>query len=286
MKPNFFVTSVLGLLLASACGVDSIPTDNMDGEGDGDGSGDGDGNGGGDGAGADAGVVEIDNRVKDGLQLLYRFDGTAGDTTVPDVSEVGTPYDLTIQDPASVVWEPGGGLTITAPTVIQNLEPVTKVIEACRQSQEITVEAWLKNADPANQGKVYTSGIDSNNRNFALKQNSTDWEFRLRTSENNLNGNNPADAPAVAGMATTNVQHVIWTRDQLGVGARFAFDGGLLGSPSTIDGNFTNWDLTYGLSVANEPSLDRPWLGTIYLLAVYCTEFDQSMVNQNYAESY
>ena len=281
MKPNFIITSILSLSLAAACGVDSIPQDQMDDDGLGGGDGDGDEN-----PGADAGVVELDNRVKDGLQLLYRFDGVAGDTVVPDVSEVGTPFDLTIQDPANVVWEPGGGLTITAPTVIQNIQPVQKVIDACKASQEITVEAWLKNATVESGGRVVSSAIDQDNRNFALKQNNTDWEFRLRTSENNLDGTNPADAPAVAGTATTNIQHVVWTRDSQGVGARFAIDGGLLGSPSTIDGNFTNWDLTYGLSVANEPTLNRPWLGTIYLIAVYCTEFDQSMVNQNYAESY
>ena len=284
MKPTIITTSLLSLLLgAAACGVDSIPQENQDGDGSGDDEGDGDGNG----AGPDAGPpVEIDNRVKDGLQVLYKFDGVTGDTIVPDVSGVGTAYDLTITDPAAVVWEPGGGLTLTAPTIISNTAPVQKVIDACKQSQEITVEVWLKNATVESGGRVVTSSIDDNNRNFALKQNNTDWEFRLRTSENNLDGTNPADAPAVAGMATTNVQHVIWTRDSQGVGARFAFDGGLLGSPSTIDGNFTNWDLTYGLAVGNDPSLNRPWLGTIYLLAVYCTEFDQSMVNQNYAESY
>ena len=286
MKPNLLLTSVLGLLLASACGVDSIPSENMDGDGDGDGNGDGDGDGDGNGAGPDAGAVEIDNRVKDGLQVLYRFDGVAGDMVIKDVSEVGTPYDLTIADPASVVWEPGGGLTFTAPTIAQNLEPLTKVIDACKQTQEITVEMWLKNATVETQGRPMTSSIDAGNRNFALKQNNTEWEFRLRTSENNLDGTAPADSPAVAGTATTNVQHVIWTRDSQGVGAKFAFDGGLLGAGSTIDGNFTNWDLSYGLAVANEPSLDRPWLGTMYLLAVYCTEFDQSMVNQNYAEGY
>jgi hypothetical protein len=289
MKTKLFITSFLSLLLASACGVDSIPQDGMgDGDGDGDGNGDGDGDGDGNGAGADAApAVAADMRIgQPGLQVLYKFDGLAGDTIVKDISEVGDPYDLTIADPAAVVWEPDGGLTITTPTIISNTAPFTKAYDACRTSQEITIEAWVKNATVDSQGRVVTSALDSANHNFALKQNNTDWEFRLRTSENNLNGNDPADAPSVAGMATTNMQQVIWTRDDLGVGARFAFDGGLLQAGSTIEGNFTNWDATYGLAVGNEPSLDRPWLGTIYLLAIYCTEFDQSKVNANYAGSY
>ena len=78
---------------------------------------------------------------------------------------------LTIADPAAVVWEPDGGLTLTAPTIIQNLEPVQKVFDACKQTQEITVEVWLKNATaaPADLSGSILSAASTRKRLAALQ---------------------------------------------------------------------------------------------------------------------
>ena len=61
---------------------------------------------------------------------------------------------------------------------------------------------------------------------------------------------------------------------------------GVKQSPDSVPGNFGNWDLTYGIAVGNEPSLDRPWLGTVYLLAVYCKELSQAEITQNFTDGY
>jgi hypothetical protein len=263
------------ILSIGACGVDTIePT----GGGDGDGDGDGDGAG-----GPDGGVVEQDNRVTDQLQLLYKFAGVAGQTTVADVSQVGEAFDLTIADPAQVTWD-GGGMTFIGPTIAQNPNPLAKVMDGCMATNTVTVEAWVKNATIESNGRIISSATNADTHNFALKQQNDYFELRLRTSNNNTNGNDPYLASSPIGTATLVDQHVVVTRTTVGV-TNFYIDG-LKQSPDSVPGNFGNWDLTYGIAVGNEPSLDRPWLGTVYLLAVYCKPLSQEEITQNFNEGH
>lgn len=271
MKTNLLTAF---LILTTACGVDTIKDD----------GGDAPGVDGGGGGGSDGGTVEQDNRVTDQLQLLYRFGGAAAQTTVADTSGVGTGFDLTISDPAQVTFD-AEGMTFIGPAVANNPNPITKVIDACKATNTMSVELWSKNTAIDTQGRILTSSIDGNNRNFTIKQQNDYYEFRLRTSQNNNDGNNPYLAASPIGTATASPQHIVATRNTVGV-TNFYIDG-VKQSPDSVPGNFGNWDLTYGIAFGNEPNLDSPqWLGTIYLAAVYCKELSVAEVQQNYAEGY
>jgi hypothetical protein len=261
------------LILAPACGVDTIKDDGGDAP-----AVDGGGGGGGDG-----GTVEQDNRVTDQLQLLYRFGGAAAQTAVADTSGVGTGLDLTIADPAQVTFD-AEGMTFIGPTVAQNPNPMSKVIDACKASNTISVEAWVKNAGIEGSGRIISSGLGPADHNFALKQENDTYELRLRTSQNAPNGNENYQAVSPTGTLTAVDQHVVVTRNTVGV-TNFYIDG-VKQSPDSVPGNFGNWDLTYGIYIGNESTLDRPWLGTIYLAAVYCKELSLAEVQQNYAEGH
>jgi hypothetical protein len=273
MKTNLLYT-ILFIGLGTACGVETIEGPGGDNPGADAGAGDG-----------DAAVVEQDNRVTDQLQLLYKFEGAAGQTTIADVSGVGTAFDLTLADPAAVTWA-GGGMVVSSltPTIASNPNPVTKVIDACKATNEISLEAWLMPETIENTGRVMVSSADPGNVNFTLKQTNDNWEGRLRTSQNNNDGQNPYNSLANAGTATITDTHLVWTRGSTGV-ANFFVNGSKL-APDSMPGSLGNWDLTYGLHVANEPTLDRPWFGTIYLLAVYCKELDPDEVQQNYTDGH
>ncbi len=274
MKNNLLTAFLI--LTLGACGVETV-----DEPGGGDGSG---GDGSGDGAGGpDGGAVEQDNRVTDQLQLLYKFAGVTGQTSVADVSGVGDPLDLTIADPAQVTWD-GGGMTFVGPTIAANPNPLTKVMNSCMAANTLSVEAWVKNATIESNGRILSNAIDAGTHNFALKQQNDYYEFRLRTSQNAPNGNENYQAESPIGTATAIEQHIVVTRNTVGV-TNFYIDG-LKQSPDSVPGNFANWDLTYGIAVGNEPSLDRPWLGTVYLLAVYCKELSQAEITQNYNEGH
>lgn len=279
MKTNLLPAFLI--LILGACGVDTVE---QPGGGDGDDTGDGAGSP--DGGGA----VEQDNRVTDQLQLLYKFAGVAGQTTVADVSGVGDPFDLTIADPAQVTWD-GGGMTFIGPTAAYNPNPLTKVMSSCMAANTISVEAWIKNAGIEGNGRIISSGLGTDAHNFALKQQNDYYEFRLRTSQNAPNGNDPYLAASPIGTATAVDQHIVVTRNTVGVTNFYV--NGVKQSPDSVPGNFGNWDLTYALYVGNEstyadpnPDNTRPWLGTIYLAAVYCKELSGAEIQQNYAEGH
>ncbi len=86
-------------------------------------------------------------------------------------------------------------------------------------------------------------------------------------------------------MFTTQVVHVAYTRSGLDDEAQTWLNGQLVGT-ETLAGSFSNWDVTYPLTIANEPNGERPWRGEIYLAAVYCRDLAPSEIWQNYEAGY
>jgi hypothetical protein len=225
-----------------------------------------------------------DGRVKVGLQAIYKLKGGTG-TTVHDQSGAGAALDLTIADPVAATWGPTG-LTFNAATIVKSDAPATKIITACMASGEITVEAWATPAslDPPVGGpsRIVTLSVDTATRNFSLLQNAADYEFRLRTEATDLNGTNPSLTST--GTVTTAAQHIVYTRDTAG-NASFYINGAKQPS-APISLGFSTWDPSYVLAFGNEITLDRPWLGTLHLVAIYCRALTAAEVGQNYSASF
>ncbi|MFH1745915.1 MAG: Ig-like domain-containing protein [Planctomycetota bacterium] len=223
-------------------------------------------------------------RVTDGLLVLYDFNEGAG-TDVTDVSGVGTPLDLTIADPGNITWT-AGGLQIDAATVISSAASAAKIINACRVSNEITIEAWIIPADAFQGGpaRIITLSPHANSRNFTLGQGLDDgtasdcYGVRLRTTATNDNGQPALNTPA--GLADTVLQHVVYTRDN-GGNARIYLNGGQVAA-TTVAGDLSNWALNYRLSLANEPNLGLPWFGEYKLAAVFERALEPGEVLQNF----
>ena len=193
----------------------------------------------------DLGCTEPTDRVTEGLLVLYGFEDVRG-TTVYDYSGVGTPLDLTVGDPDNVTWHTGGGLSIDTSTIISSDGPASKVVSAVTTSNEITIEAWIQSASTDQNGpaRVVTCSQDYWNRNFALGQGhpyigSALWDVRLRTTETSLNGR--PSAFTVLGSLTTELQHVVYTRDASGM-ARIYLDGVEVVSNPAPAGDMSNWD--------------------------------------------
>ncbi|MCA9923644.1 MAG: hypothetical protein KC421_14800 [Anaerolineales bacterium] len=246
-------------------------------------------------------------RVTTGLQVLYTFREESG-STVTDVSDVGTPLDLSIADTNAVTWLAGGGLEVntgTAQTIIESSGAADKVISSAMSSDAISVEAWVQPANTTQSGpaRMVTISGDSSNRNVTMGQGywgtaATDlFSVRLRTTTNDLNGSNPA-VLTDAGTATTNLTHVVYTRDVNGDvalyingspvdGTMYVSDDPITGNP-VIDGSFTGtggWDISYKLGLADEfnSTSGRSWAGTYYLVAIYDKALTGAEVSQNYA---
>jgi hypothetical protein len=267
-------------LLHSACGSVARPAGPNPDDDTGDVSADASGEGTFDsGSGPDAGSSPPVSRVTDGLQLLYAFAEQTG-TVVRDVSGVGAPVDLDIASPGSVIWD-GDGLVVAGPTIIRSAAAPTKLIDACVAADAVSIEAWVRTADLGQSGpaRIASLSVDLDNRDFTLGQLQSSYTLAVRATNTDLDGD-PSLATS-AGAVKPTLQHVVWTW-RAGVINAF-LDGVPSGQASLGTASLDPWDPGHRFALANEHTLDRPWVGEYRLVAVYCRALSAADVAQNFA---
>ncbi len=226
---------------------------------------------------------EDGGRVDDGLLAEYHFDEGSG-SVVQDQSGVSPALDLNIEDTSAVSWLPGG-LIITSPTLLATPGPASRVTQSIQQSGEITVEAWLRPANLNQDGPARLFGISNGPsvRNFTLGQGlwgsqaKDTFNMRMRTSDTDLDG-----MPLLttsSGSASLALQHVVYTHRADGTSRLFV--NGQVAAENQLGGNMDNWDASYRMAVAGEIDAARPWLGELYLMAIYDRALSPEEINQN-----
>jgi hypothetical protein len=221
-------------------------------------------------------------RVGQGLLALYLFDEGNG-AIVKDSSGVGDPLDLFLFDGTAAIWG-DGYLKVKSPTIIASAFPATKIVDAAKASNEITIEAWVKpkKADQEGPARIVTLSSDPNNRNFTLGQTEKNhrgrFDVRLRTTATSENGMPSVDTEA--GTVTTELIHVLYTRNSAGIVTLY-----INGTPREIEtrgGNLSNWDSSFRLALANELTHNRPWLGEFHLVALYGRALSAADAQRNF----
>ena len=216
-------------------------------------------------------------RVTDGLVVLYTFDEGEGEV-IHDVSGIGEPLDLAVKHHDRVQWVAGGAV-FAMPTVAQSSGSASKVFAACRKTNAVTLEAWLKPANLTQGGpaRIVSVSKNPNERLFTLGQHQADVHVRLRTTVTGPNGDTPlVTSPGAVGPP---LAHVVYTRDAAGV-ARVYLNG-RQHTTAAILGDFSTWEDTMPLCLGNEPTYDRPWLGELHLVALYARALTPDEVAQN-----
>ncbi|MFM7425945.1 MAG: LamG domain-containing protein, partial [Elainella sp.] len=239
-----------------------------------------------------------------GLQALYLFQGSG--TRVADQAGAGAPLDLELtQSPnpdngQGDFWRwQEDGLEIRRPAVLRSRQPATRLISACKASDELTLEVWVKplRADQGegNPARIVTLSAGTSYRNFSLQQglwqpNGTTqnrYGVRLRTTtrqdqQDNLNGE-PFLAAASVVPAPETV-HLVYTR--AADGAAKLYINGVEQASVTAGGSFDNWDDSFELRLANELTNDRPWLGTYHRVAIYSRALTAAEVRSQFGRGY
>jgi hypothetical protein len=128
--------------------------------------------------------------------VLYDFRQADGNT-IKDTGDAGKPLDLKIADSSAVKWLSDGGLQINEPVLIKSETPAAKIINACRKTGEISIEAWITPANTTQMGpaRIVSLSTDTSNRNFTLGQESSAYVMRLRTTKTTTNGLPPLSSP-------------------------------------------------------------------------------------------
>lgn len=223
-------------------------------------------------------------RITTGLVALYEFKEGQG-REVRDVSGAGQALNLRIMNESRVSWT-SMGLRLNEPVLLSSERPATKIIDACRASNEITLELWIVPANVTQDGPARLVGISGSKtqRNVTLGQGmhgnrpANLFMARLRTTTTSANG-----LPAVVtspGTATATLTHVVYSRgaDNRAVLYVNGQERGVL----NVGGNFSNWDTQMPLLLGDEISEDRPWLGLFNLCAVYSRALSPLEVLHNY----
>jgi len=217
-------------------------------------------------------------RVADGLVMLYDFEEGNG-TTVHDRCETGEPLHLTFEDNGRVRWLPGG-IAIGEAAIISSAAGASKLYAACTATNAITIEAWLRNANLTQGGpaRIVTVSRDPSRRLLTLGQHHAAYHVRFRTTATGANGDSPT--LEAADCVTAELCHVVYTRDRAGV-ARFYLNG-VQRATAPILGDLGNWEDGMRFALANELTLDRPWLGELHLVAIYARALPLADVLRNW----
>jgi myo-inositol-hexaphosphate 3-phosphohydrolase/glucose/arabinose dehydrogenase/lysophospholipase L1-like esterase len=221
-------------------------------------------------------VNVIGSRITAGLQMLYTFQEGAG-STVADVSGVGAPVNLTIDDLNDVTWIPGA-LSVDAQSVLTSATLPTKLVDAVQLSHEVTIEAWVKPANlTTGQGRIVTLAPYLSERNFALDLRSDVYTTMLRTTDTSNDG---TPSVSTGAYAQVGLQHIVVTRNSANT-FRIYIDSVVV-HQSNITGDMTNWNDTYPIAVANTIGANiRSFLGELHLIALYSRALTPGEVQQN-----
>jgi hypothetical protein len=198
--------------------------------------------------------------------VLFHFEEEAG-TNIHDSASAFelSPLKLSLTNASSFQWSTNV-LKIVTPTVAQTTN-FQAHIARLKTANAITVEAWISPSSVTQSGpaRIISSSKGWDTRNFTLGVEKTNYVFRLRTTTNDTNGQPEFIATNTAVARTT---HVVFTRDTSGQ-AKFYINN-VLKTSGVIGGNFSNWDDSYPLLLFNEGNqIPRPWLGTVYVAAIY-----------------
>jgi len=211
-------------------------------------------------------------RTNQNLQVLYTFEEGSGNT-VRDVSGVGESLNLVSADDSTVDWESSsGGLVLAHANRLQSRDTAKKLIEAAKDSNEITVEAWIvpPTESPASLVPLVTLASGPGERNFMLGQYQNSYHARLQTSDTELDG---SDQPLVwGGENSDQLVHLAYTRTyekESDTGKARFFINGKEVFQRRVNGDFSNWDDDFVLTLGNYPDGTHTWMGAFHLVAVY-----------------
>ncbi|MFZ1496292.1 MAG: LamG-like jellyroll fold domain-containing protein, partial [Saprospiraceae bacterium] len=218
------------------------------------------------------------NRIESDLVALYDFKNISNNI-VEDKSNFQTPLNLTIEQPTAVSSPGGCGLTINSSTIVKSSTSASKVSQAIRNANEISMEVWV---EPSNltqtAARIFTISSTPTKANAMLGQNGNRLVQRLRASSTGNSG-----VPEASATITTGLQHYVYTRNATGI--EKIYINGVNVYTGVRIGNLLNWNETYFLAIGNELTNDNSWLGTIYLAAIYKKALTPSQVQQNYNAS-
>ena len=216
----------------------------------------------------------------DGLQALYTFDGGgSASNRILEYSGVHPKLHMNItgstliqREDQSVkipLMQEGDTLTIVSG------EAAGGLVQACRASDEVTIEVWLKPEFPAEARAAEIVSVSSafRLRHVMLGQGRAGGEFSevnetvvtalLRVDQTDRLPTQSFDGSRL----TPEHTHLVLSRDKSGITTAYinGEPAGTFDSPGPLD----NWEEDAQIFIATDPNGEQPWAGELFQLAVY-----------------
>ncbi|MGE5192398.1 MAG: DUF1549 domain-containing protein, partial [Deltaproteobacteria bacterium] len=229
--------------------------------------------------GAGLSTAQAAERVAQDLLVLYTFERPTDDV-IRDRSGAGEPLDLKIDKLQGMTFR-GGRLIVTSSVRISSAGPARKIVAAVKNSNALSIEAWVKPQDARQAGpaRIVSLSADPGQRDFTLGQDAGRYDVRLRSTA--TDGNGIPSTPSPEKSLRAELTHVVYTRDPQRA-ARIYLDGKEVVT-KPVAGQLGNWSDDFRLTLANELTGDRPWLGELHLVAVYGRALTDEEVARNFA---
>lgn len=225
-------------------------------------------------------------RWHEGLIAYYNF-SLNSDSVIHDLSGVDEPVNLLITDTTNTNWQNNSRLEILNPTLIRSLKPAEKIVKFCKETNEITLECWIKPLTHEFSGEscIISLSGDEENVGFSLMNEYSEsspsllnkYYVGLSTKSTTSDGRPYLFADENTGVT---LHHVVYTRNQ--GGEEKIYLNGKLISTGIKPLGINNWDNKYYLYLGNNHNLLKPWKGTFYLTAIYNIALTQDQVLQNF----
>jgi hypothetical protein len=225
-------------------------------------------------------------RANEGLVAFYTFqEGEA--RTVRDRSGASEPLDLRIesQGKRTGTWLLNGGYELVNGAALFSESTADRIVESCQDSGALSIEAWVEPTRILQGGpaRIVTFSKGGGNVNFMLGQGNGEggsgeaFVSRIRTTtvpaanSSSLEFEQQIDGSLV---------HLVVTRDP--AGDLLFYRNGELTARKQLKGDFTNWQEGLKLGLGNDPADNRPWEGSLYLVAIYSCALSPADVLQNF----
>lgn len=212
---------------------------------------------------------------------LYEFK-TGEDDIAYDTSGVEPALDLTLS--GAYNWVGGWGVEFLGGKAQGTTTDSRKLANLIRSTGEYSIEAWTVPANVTQEGPArivsYSGGTDT--RNFTLGQTQYNYDFLHRSSTTDGNGQPALSTADADERLQATLQHVVLTFDP--AGGRHIYVNGVdtEDQDSQAGGGLADWDDGLALILGNEASGNRPWLGTLRLVAIHNRALTAEQIAQNF----
>ncbi len=227
-------------------------------------------------------------RIRDGLIAYYNF-GYNTDQVIYDQSGYGNPLNLKILNSSAISWDETHKMELLSNTALMSITPATKIVEAVKRTNAITVECWLKpdDYDITSKSRIFSLAKDENDVGVVLDQNMTydtenknfGYSVRMQTSTTNSSGYPEIESDK--SFTSLTLLHLTYVRDSLG--RETVFLNGDESSSGYRPSDLNTWNANYYLKLGNGADMNFPWKGSFYAVAIYDKALSQSEIQKNFS---